>query len=254
MARDTSNDPVVNLPLAYKFDGNGNIIQKVFFGVNAVFGPVWYWWYFKSNRDPNFWLGDSEMDGYDPDECSTEFQRRMDNFTPEESCNLFEVAKYCDRMTGVTVFDVVNGRNVNERHLDDYYTGYDLGIEDDDEDEEDDTDIEMEFEGQPVSPQPMRVCDEGPCQFMLPPVLNCGTDDGSGYEVEIPLRAKTTKSGTPQERLSFYIPADVAVQWFREVTDEPQADYQLFQTVWMDRANRLENPHFIDHLFSYAFW
>ena len=63
MARDTSNDPVVNLPLAYKFDGNGNIIQKVFFGVNAVFGPVWYWWYFKSNRDPNFWLGDSEMDG-----------------------------------------------------------------------------------------------------------------------------------------------------------------------------------------------
>lgn len=43
MARDTSNDPVVNLPLAYKFDGNGNIIQKVFFGVKAVFGPVWYW-------------------------------------------------------------------------------------------------------------------------------------------------------------------------------------------------------------------
>ena len=108
MARDTSNVPVVNLPLAYKFDGNGNIIQKVFFGVNAVFGPVWYWWYFKSNRDPNFWLGDSEMDGYDPDECSTEFLHRMDNFTPEESCNLFEVAKYCDRMTGVTVFDVVN--------------------------------------------------------------------------------------------------------------------------------------------------
>lgn len=31
MARDTSNDPVVNLPLDYKFDGNGNIIQKVFF-------------------------------------------------------------------------------------------------------------------------------------------------------------------------------------------------------------------------------
>lgn len=112
----------------------------------------------------------------------------------------------------------------------------------------------MEFEGQPVNPQPMRVCDEGPCQFMLPPVLNCGTDDGSGYEVEIPLRAKTTKSGTPRERLSFYIPADLAVQWFREVTDEPQADYQLFQTVWMDRANRLENPHFVDHLFSYAFW
>lgn len=114
MARDTSNVPVVNLPLAYKFDGNGNIIQKVFFGVNAVFGPVWYWWYFKSNRDPNFWLGDSEMDGYDPYECSTEFLHRIDNFTPEESCNLFEVAKYCDRMTGVTVFDVVNGRNVNE--------------------------------------------------------------------------------------------------------------------------------------------
>ena len=43
MARDTSNDPVVNLPLDYKFDGNGNIIQKVFFGVNAVFCPVWYW-------------------------------------------------------------------------------------------------------------------------------------------------------------------------------------------------------------------
>lgn len=170
MARDTSNDPVVNLPLDYKFDGNGNIIQKVFFGVNAVFCPVWYWWYFKSNRDPNFWVGDSDMDGYDPEECATEFLHRMDIFTPEESCNLFEVAKYCDRMTGVTVFDVVNGRNVNERHLDDYYTGYDLGIEDDDEDEEDDTDIEMEFEGQPVSPQPMRVCDEGPCQFMLPPV------------------------------------------------------------------------------------
>ena len=143
MARDTSNDPVVNLPLDYKFDGNGNIIQKVFFGVNAVFCPVWYWWYFKSNRDPNFWVGDSDMDGYDPEECATEFLHRMDNFTPEESCNLFEVAKYCDRMTGVTVFDVVNGRNVNERHLDDYYTGYDLGIEDDDEDEEDDTDIEM---------------------------------------------------------------------------------------------------------------
>lgn len=30
MARDTSNDPVVNLPLDYKFDDNGNIIQKVF--------------------------------------------------------------------------------------------------------------------------------------------------------------------------------------------------------------------------------
>ena len=54
MARDTSNDPVVNLPLDYKFDGNGNIIQKVFFGVNAVFCPIWYWWYFKSKRDPNF--------------------------------------------------------------------------------------------------------------------------------------------------------------------------------------------------------
>lgn len=147
MARDTSNDPVVNLPLDYKFDGNGNIIQKVFFGVNAVFCPVWYWWYFKSNRDPSFWVGDSDMDGYDPEECVIEFQRRMDNFTPEESCNLFEVAKYCDRMTGVTVFDVVDGRNVNERHLDDYYTGYDPGIEDDDEDEEDDIDIEMEFEG-----------------------------------------------------------------------------------------------------------
>lgn len=92
MARDTSNDPVVNLPLDYKFDGNGNIIQKVFFGVNAVFCPVWYWWYFKSNRDPNWWVNGSGMDGYDPEECATEFQRRMDNFTPEESCNLFEVA------------------------------------------------------------------------------------------------------------------------------------------------------------------
>ena len=30
MARDTSNDPVVNLPLNYKFDGNGNIIKKSF--------------------------------------------------------------------------------------------------------------------------------------------------------------------------------------------------------------------------------
>ncbi len=58
---------------------------------------------------------------------------------------------------------------------------------------EDDTDIEMEFEVQLVAPSRCAYATEGLVSLCCCP-LNCGTDDGSGYEIEIPCAPKRPRA------------------------------------------------------------